>query len=57
MTHSLSFLSQVDEIVLLNEGMIEERGTYRELLHNKAGFSQMLMEHLCEQEETGDQGM
>ncbi|XP_014276421.1 multidrug resistance-associated protein 1 isoform X1 [Halyomorpha halys] len=45
-THSITFLSEVDLIVVLKDGNISEIGTYRELLDRKGAFSEFLTTHL-----------
>jgi len=44
-TNAVNFLSQVDEILVLKDGEIAERGTYQELLDQQGPFSQFLQEH------------
>uniref|UniRef100_A0A8C0VM35 ABC-type glutathione-S-conjugate transporter n=1 Tax=Cyanistes caeruleus TaxID=156563 RepID=A0A8C0VM35_CYACU len=41
-THSISFLPQVDNIVVLTAGAVSEHGSYSTLLANKGAFSQFL---------------
>ncbi|XP_066179868.1 ATP-binding cassette sub-family C member 2 isoform X2 [Sylvia atricapilla] len=41
-THSISFLPQVDNIVVLAAGTVSEHGSYDTLLANKGAFSQLL---------------
>uniref|UniRef100_A0A8C5JT10 ABC-type glutathione-S-conjugate transporter n=1 Tax=Junco hyemalis TaxID=40217 RepID=A0A8C5JT10_JUNHY len=41
-THSISFLPQVDNIVVLAGGAVSEHGSYSTLLANKGAFSQFL---------------
>ncbi|XP_066905600.1 multidrug resistance-associated protein 1 [Halyomorpha halys] len=45
-THGITFLPEVDLIVVLNDGEISEVGTYRELLEKKGAFSDFLLTHL-----------
>lgn len=42
MTHSISFLPQVDNIVVLAAGAVSEHGSYSTLLAKKGAFSQFL---------------
>ncbi|XP_055346995.1 ATP-binding cassette sub-family C member 3-like [Paramacrobiotus metropolitanus] len=51
-THGISYLPQVDLIVVLDNGAIREVGTYQELLTTKGAFSQFLRTYLME--ERGD---
>lgn len=46
MTHGITFLPEVDLIVVLSDGEISEIGTYRELLEKKGAFSEFLITHL-----------
>uniref|UniRef100_A0A670ZSU4 ABC-type glutathione-S-conjugate transporter n=1 Tax=Pseudonaja textilis TaxID=8673 RepID=A0A670ZSU4_PSETE len=41
-THNLSFLAQVDDIVVLEAGTVTERGSYSTLLANSGSFAQLL---------------
>lgn len=41
-THSISFLPEVDNIVVLAGGAVSEHGSYNTLLANKGAFSQFL---------------
>lgn len=41
-THNLSFLAQVDDIVVLEAGTVMERGSYSTLLTNSGSFAQLL---------------
>ncbi|XP_027764504.1 canalicular multispecific organic anion transporter 1 [Empidonax traillii] len=41
-THSISFLPQVDNIVVLAAGAVTEQGSYSNLLANKGAFAQFL---------------
>uniref|UniRef100_T1KXB4 ABC-type glutathione-S-conjugate transporter n=1 Tax=Tetranychus urticae TaxID=32264 RepID=T1KXB4_TETUR len=45
-THRLSFLPQVDQIIVLKGGKISEMGTYNELLKQKGEFSQLVLNYL-----------
>lgn len=46
-THSVTFLPQVDWIVLLDKGVVKEQGTYSELLAKKGSdFSAFLQKHV-----------
>lgn len=42
MTHSIHFLPQVDEIVVLGNGIIVEKGSYSTLLAKKGLFAKNL---------------
>ena len=45
-THGITFLPQVDQIVVLKNGEISEIGSYKELLEQKGAFADFLMQHL-----------
>ena len=47
-THGIHFLPDVDEILVMKNGRISERGSYQELLERKAAFSEFLVEHLSD---------
>ena len=51
-THGISYLPQVDQIVVMIDGKISEMGTYEELLANKGAFADFLIEQL--QEDSSD---
>lgn len=53
-THGITFLPQVDQIVVLKDGVISEIGSYKELLAQKGAFADFLMQHLEEEEETDE---
>lgn len=42
MTHGVSFLPYVDEIVVLKEGCVSEVGSYQSLKDSKGAFSEFL---------------
>lgn len=45
-THGITFLPQVDQIVVLKDGAITETGNYKELLAQKGAFAEFLVQHL-----------
>ena len=45
-THGVSFLPLVDEILVMKDGSISERGSYQQLLGRKGPFSEFLLEHM-----------
>ncbi|XP_014250122.1 multidrug resistance-associated protein 1 isoform X2 [Cimex lectularius] len=47
-THSITFLPEVDFIIVLKDGSISEMGTYKELLNKKGAFAEFLTTHLQE---------
>ncbi|KAH7289296.1 hypothetical protein KP509_31G069200 [Ceratopteris richardii] len=52
-TNQLHFLSQVDEIIVVHEGIIKEHGTYEDLMETGPHFRQ-LMENAGKMEEGGE---
>ncbi|XP_015781053.1 multidrug resistance-associated protein 1-like [Tetranychus urticae] len=53
-THRITFLPQVDEIVVLRDGKIYESGTYSELMAKKGEFFDYIVQYLTEREEELD---
>lgn len=55
-THGITYLPEVDSIVVLKDGEISENGTYKELLEKKGDFADFLVQHLQEaaEDETED---
>ncbi|XP_076949695.1 ABC transporter C family member 2-like [Bidens hawaiensis] len=58
-TNQLHFLSQVDRIMLVHEGMVKEEGSYEELSQNGVLFQRLMenagkMEEYVEEKEVGD---
>lgn len=47
-THSITYLPEVDNIFVLKGGEISETGTYKELLERKGAFADFLIQHLTE---------
>jgi len=45
-THSITYLPEVDNIIVLNDGVITETGTYKQLLEKKGAFAEFLVHHL-----------
>ena len=48
-THSITYLQEVDKIVVLKDGEISELGTFEELMERKGAFSEVLI-HFSTQE-------
>ena len=53
-THAVSFLSQVDKILVIKDGIIAESGSFQELQDSNGPFSEYLKEYLTE--ESNDDG-
>jgi len=47
-THGITYLPEVDVIVVLKDGEVTELGTYRQLLEKKGAFAEFLIQHLQE---------
>lgn len=47
-THAISYLPKVDEILVMKDGEITENGSYRQLLAQKGAFSEFLVLYLQE---------
>ncbi|XP_076374474.1 multidrug-Resistance like Protein 1 isoform X2 [Megalopta genalis] len=47
-THGITFLPEVDNIIVLKDGEITEVGNYKQLLEKKGAFSEFLIHHLQE---------
>ncbi|NXE73178.1 MRP1 protein, partial [Cochlearius cochlearius] len=52
-THTINILPQVDNIVLLVDGMISEIGSYQELLQRNGAFAEFLHSHVTAEEKAG----
>lgn len=47
-THGITYLPEADNIIVLKDGEVTERGTYRQLLEKKGAFAEFLVHHLTE---------
>jgi ATP-binding cassette subfamily C (CFTR/MRP) protein 1 len=47
-THGITYLPEVDMIVVLKDGEVTELGTYKQLLEKKGAFAEFLIQHLQE---------
>lgn len=47
-THGISFLPQVDNIVVMVEGRVSEMGSYQELLNQNGAFAEFLRNYALE---------
>ena len=50
-THGISFLPQVDQVVVLADGKISEMGSYQELLDQNGAFADFLRNYLTHEED------
>ena len=53
-THKVSILSQTDEIIVIKDGTIAERGSFEGLIKKKGEFAEFIAEHLAEQTEVNE---
>ncbi len=53
-THGITFLPQVDLILVIKDGVISETGTYKELLEQKGAFAEFLVQYLSEETDQMD---
>merc|ERR1712018_354035 len=53
-TNAVSYLPQMDYIIVMKDGQISESGSYKDLLKMKGDFADYLMEHLAEAIEVSD---
>merc|ERR1719495_1204653 len=53
-THGVTFLPQVDNIVVMKKGVISEVGSYRELLAQKGDFAEFLVQYLSDKDDDSD---
>ncbi|XP_065206730.1 multidrug resistance-associated protein 1-like isoform X3 [Planococcus citri] len=56
-THSVTYLSQVDFIVVVKDGSISESGSFQQLLDKKGDFSEFLVTYLKESSETDEEDL
>ena len=47
-THNVTYLPQVDFIVVLQDGIISESGTYKELMEKKGAFAGFIATYLTD---------
>lgn len=53
-THAITYLPQVDHILVINNGEVSESGSYKELLAKKGAFAEFLVQHLQDEAEEED---
>ena len=56
-THGITYLPQVDQIIVLKDGEISEVGSYKELLTQKGAFAEFLLQHLDEGADDAHDGL
>ena len=61
-THGITHLPQVDNIIVLKHNTVSEQGTYQELLEKKGAFADFIMEHMsnlkeCDTEKNDEGGI
>ncbi|XP_057325978.1 multidrug resistance-associated protein 1 isoform X1 [Microplitis mediator] len=47
-THGITYLPEIDNIVVLKDGEITESGTYKQLMEKRGAFADFLIQHLQE---------
>lgn len=47
-THGISFLSQTNQIIVMKDGEVSERGSYEELMEENGAFAEFLTHHVNE---------
>ena len=52
MTHNVTFLPQMDRIVVMEAGRIMETGSYDQLIDQEGSFAEFLVKHLGQTPET-----
>jgi ATP-binding cassette, subfamily C (CFTR/MRP), member 1 len=50
-THGVSFLQQMDQIIVMKAGTITEVGSYRQLLDQKGEFADFLIQYMAEKQD------
>lgn len=53
-THKVSILPQTDEIIVLKDGKIAERGSFEELVKKESEFTKFIVEHIMDHKEEHD---
>ena len=48
-THSITYLTKVDKIIVMKKGVVSECGSYEELLAQKGDFADFLLQNLSDQ--------
>jgi ABC-type multidrug transport system ATPase subunit len=54
-THNISFLPDVDHIIVMKNGHIDAQGTYKELMGAGGAFAEFINEHSTKQEGEGEE--
>ena len=48
-THSVTFLSEVDQVIVVDKGRISEAGTLQELIDKKGDYSEFVQQYLTQE--------
>ena len=54
-THGVHWLPKVDEVVVMTNGKISERGSYEELVSHDGAFAQFLKQYLLSEDKDDDE--
>ena len=55
-THGIGFLSKMDKIVVIKDGVISEMGTFEDLLSHNGAFAEFIHHYLTESGEQDELG-
>lgn len=47
-THAVTYLPKTDKIFVMNNGVVQESGSYRDLLSRKGAFAEFLLQHISD---------
>ena len=50
-THGVTFLPECDQIIVIKDGKVSERGTYKDLLAKEGDFAEFLIEYMTQTED------
>ena len=56
MTNQIQYLKHVDDIVVMENNEISERGSYEDLLRHNGAFAQFMRTHLTELDASDEEG-
>jgi ABC-type multidrug transport system fused ATPase/permease subunit len=50
-THQLQYMSKVDQIIVISNGKVTEKGTYEQLMNDNGEFAKLIVNHVHDKEE------